>query len=259
MKIYLIIAVCIFFNTIYSQKNSLVKGYVSFDSIPLENVNVKNISTNDYTTTDGNGFFYLNSKAGDTLFFSYLGMKNVTKLMSDKDILKSNLSIIMEEHSTKLEEVVVNYSKINAVSLGIIQKKNKPLTVNERRLKTAGDFKPIQLLALLGGSLPLDPILNSINGRTKQLKKNIEIEKKEAVLNYLKMNYHGYINKDLKLTNEEDVNQFYYFLVDMKDVVESIHDKNDLKIKFFLCNALIEFKTLNEKTSEILEKKQNQQ
>lgn len=87
------------------------------------------------------------------------------------------------------------------------------------------------------------------------MKKNIEIEKKEAVLNYLKMNYHEYINKDLKLTKEEDVNQFYYFLVDMNDVVENIHDKNDLKIKFFLCNALIEFKSLNEKTFEILEKK----
>lgn len=103
--------------------------------------------------------------------------------------------------------------------------------------------------------MPLDPILNSINGRTKQLKKNIEIEKKEAVLNYLKMNYHGYINKDLKLTNEEDVNQFYYFLVDMKDVVESIHDKNDLKIKFFLCNAFIDFKKTNGETSRVIEKK----
>ncbi len=256
MKNVVVLFSFLIYNTIYCQDIRLIKGYVTFDDIPLESVNVKNISTNDYTVTDGKGIFYLNSKVGDTLFFTYLGMKNLKRIIITNDVLKSTLSINMEEYSTKLEEVVIaDYSKINAVSLGIIQKKIKPLTVNERRLKTAGDFKPIQLLGLLGGSMQLDPIFNALNGKTKQMKKNIEIEKKEAILNYLKMNYHEYIKNDLKMTNEEDLGRFYYFLVDRKDIVENIHDRNDLKIKFFLSYAVIEYKKLYDKTLELLEKK----
>jgi hypothetical protein len=40
----------------------------------------------------------------------------------------------------------------------------------QKELRTAGDFKPIMLLGLIS-SMPLDPLINKINGRTKRLKK----------------------------------------------------------------------------------------
>lgn len=247
MKNYLIVVACFFICTIYSQKNTFINGFVSFDSNPLEDVYIKNISTNDNTITDSLGQFRLNSKVGDTLFFSYLGMNNITKILSEYDFLNSNLSIEMFKHSFDLEEVVLHdNSKFSSLSMGIIPNDRKTLTLNERRLKASGDFKPIHLLSLLGGKLDFDPILNSINGRTKHFKKNIEIEKKVAILDFLKTNYNEYINKDLKITSEEDIGLFYCFLVDFEDIVEKINNNNDLKLKFLICKALVEFRKLNE-------------
>ena len=66
--------------------------------------------------------------------------------------------------------------------MGIIPYGQKKYTPAERKLKTAGDFKPIHLLGLLGGAFALDPIINKINGRTKKLKKEIKVEGKETYL-----------------------------------------------------------------------------
>ncbi|MFB9063617.1 hypothetical protein ACFFUQ_06240 [Flavobacterium branchiarum] len=232
----------LFFAKTHSQQVSKISGYVLFDSIPLEKVIVKNISRNNYTLTDNNGFFYINSNIGDTLTISYLGMKPVTKIIGNNETMSSYERIYMEENSIKLKEIIIdNNPKINAVSLGIIPNERKKLSPNERKLKTAGDFKPIHLLSILGGQLKIDPILNAINGRTKQLKKNIQVEKKEKMLNYLRLNYHNYIVENLKLSNEE-ISQFYYYVIELEGTEENINSNNDLKIKFFLSNALFEFK-----------------
>jgi hypothetical protein len=51
----------------------------------------------------------------------------------------------------QLDEVVIRrYNNINAVSLGIIPANQKSYTPAERKLRTAGDFKPIMLLGLIG-------------------------------------------------------------------------------------------------------------
>lgn len=245
MKNLIMLIINLSFYNCLSQEIRSVRGYVWHDSISLENAIVKSSSTGNYTTTDNKGFFHLNSKISDTLSVSYLGMKDVTLIIDANTVLKSYLNIFMEESSIKLKEVIIdNYPNINAVSLGIIPKNIKKLTPNERKLKTAGDFKPTHLLSILGGQLKIDPILNSLNGRTKELKKNIAVEKKENILNYLYSNYYDYLVEDLKLSNKEEVSQFFYYLVEMDDTERNINTKNDLKIKFFLSNALFEFKKI---------------
>lgn len=243
MKKLKLLLILLFFVKTYSQKVSTISGYVLFNNIPLEKVIVKNISRNDYTLTDNNGIFHVNSKIGDTLTISYLGMKPVTKIIGNNEIMSSYERFYMEENPIKLKEIIIdNNPKINAISLGIIPNERKKLSPNERKLKTAGDFKPVHLLSILGGQLKIDPILNAINGRTKQLKKNIQVEKKEKMLNFLRLNYHNYIIENLKLSNEEEISQFYYYLIELESTEENINSNNDLKIKFFLSNALFEFK-----------------
>lgn len=88
----------------------------------------------------------------------------------------------MTTKELELQEVVVNENTaITAENLGIIPKGQKKYTQAERQLATAGDFKPIMLLGLLGGSMQLDPLINKINGRTKRLKANVEIEKEKKI------------------------------------------------------------------------------
>ena len=92
----------------------------------------------------------------------------------------------MTAKSIDLKEVIINeHPEITAENIGVIPYGQKKYTPAERKLYTAGDFKPIHLLGLLGGTLAVDPIINKINGKSKKLKKEIEVEKKESYLKQL--------------------------------------------------------------------------
>lgn len=108
----------------------------------------------------------------------------------DKFDASDFISIKMTSKATVLNEVVVtNHNVIDEVSLGIVSKDQIKYTQAERRLQTTGDFKPIMLLGLLAGSMPLDPLINKINGRTKRVKKQIVAEKKGSNIEKLSSYY----------------------------------------------------------------------
>ncbi len=70
---------------------------------PLQGVNVIIKNTSKGTTTDFDGFFELKTVVGDTIVFSYIGMK-------DKEIisLSAPVSVRLEGKSNELDEVVVS-------------------------------------------------------------------------------------------------------------------------------------------------------
>ncbi len=224
----------------YSQDETLASGIVSFDNEPLTGVIIRNYDSNQNAATDAKGIFKIRAKVGDALYFYYVGMKDVS-IMVTKSILESNSAQIkMQEYSTKIEEVVVDKDKMDAVSMGILQQKAKSYTTNERRLKTAGDFKPIHLLGILGGGLAIDPILNAINGKTKMLKNGIKYEKNSAVVEYLKTNFYDYIKNNLKIESDEEIMKFCYYIAEVQPSAEITKNK-DIQTKFYLSNAIIDY------------------
>ena len=77
----------------------------------------------------------------------------------------------MTSKITQLDEVKVQKSNIDAVSLGILTKPGKVYTPAERRLKTAtGLYASANAGTMMGGSVGLDPLINWISGRTALLK-----------------------------------------------------------------------------------------
>lgn len=140
-----------------------------------------------------------------------------------------------------LDEVNLFPSKYNAVSLGIIKKEIKPLSVNERRLYTAGDFKPIHLLSILGGSLAVDPIINKISGRTKRLKHYITIEKNIKHFDYISYHYHDYMVNNLDI-DETQLGQFVDFVVADERVAKMLENKNYDELPFIIGDLWVEFR-----------------
>ncbi len=210
----------------------------SQDSL-LSNVHVKNVSSGKFSVSQANGEFYLNLKTGDTLVLSHVGMKDLIRFIKPEDLEVDEVVFLMVENPMELEEVIVNEtSEINAVSLGIIPKKIKKLSINEKRLKTAGDFKPIHLLGILGGSLALDPILNAINGRTKKLKRNIEIEKDQKNIVFIETHYKPYMEKTMELTQQE-IALLINFMLERKELRPLLEVKNDAQMKLFLHDSWI--------------------
>lgn len=218
-------------------------GLVKVNDSPLENVHIKNISNGKFSVSNASGEFFLNLKAGDTLLLSHVGMNDLINFVKENDLSQSPLIFNMTESSNELREVVVDEtSEINAVSLGIIPKKIKKLSVNERRLRQAGDFKPRHLLGIIGGGVSIDAILNAINGRTKKLKRNITFEQKEKHIAYLKVNYVSYMKKSMQLT-EQEIRFLINHVIEDQQLNAVIESKNSAQMEFYLEDQWIKLKS----------------
>ncbi|MGB7785290.1 MAG: hypothetical protein WBL27_04235 [Salinimicrobium sp.] len=220
-----------------AQERTPVSGTVTTEEFPLENVLIKNISSEKFTVSDVSGRFLLKMAANDTIVLSHVGMQDLIKFISQEDLQQQPLLLKMLQEPEELREVEINgHPEINAVALGIIPKEIKTLTMNERRLKTAGDFKAKSLLGLLFGSFPLDPVINAINGRTKRLKRNIGIEKQQRNIAFLEMNAMNYMKDEMQLTDAQAQQLIDYIITDerLQDVLDL---ENEARLQFFLQDA----------------------
>ena len=82
--------------------------------------------------------------------------------------------------------IVLVTKEKNGYEMGILDKKAKEFTPAERKLNTASNLYPsVYAGTMAGGSISLDPILNWISGRTKMLKNELKVERKEIALQKL--------------------------------------------------------------------------
>lgn len=234
MKYFFVIIFLLSIYGLKAQERNQVQGLVTKKDTVMSNVHVRNISTGKFSVSGASGEFYLNTKAGDTLVFSHVGMQDLIIFTREEDLKQDPVIFRMTESSTELKEVLVREtSEINAVSLGIIPKKIEKLSVNERRLRQAGDFKPRHLLGILGGGVSIDAILNAINGRTKKLKRNISYEIKEKHITYLELNFAGYMQKEMALS-EHEMRLLINYAIEDEQLQQLISLGNEARLQFFL-------------------------
>lgn len=94
------IATLLFLKVSFSQE---IKGNIYFDGKPLPNVNIKINETKNGTSSDVNGKFKIEVNIGDTLNFSYVGMKIQKIGIKNYKPLK----IYMESSVNELQEIVL--------------------------------------------------------------------------------------------------------------------------------------------------------
>ena len=226
----------------FAQSESLLSGKVVMDGKGLNDATILHYSSKRVKLTDSLGRFTIQAAAGDSLKISHSSTKDSIIVLSEETIVSKNILISMKDQVNTLDEAVVNYyPHLNAISLGIVQKKADPLTTSERRLRTAGDFKAIHLLSLLGGVLQTDPIINKINGKTNRLKTYIELEKKMESMSILKENYQHFMKEELLLSEEEIETLIWYFIED-KNYNYILEEGKESKIKFYLRDCWNELK-----------------
>lgn len=213
----------------------LLHGKIVVESGNVGGVTVINLVNEKTAISDGNGEFFILAKAEDLLVFSSVNLEYCRRIIEEEDLKTEVLTIKMTAKIIELKEVIVNkHPEINAVSLGISPKGIIHRTQMEKKLYTAGDFKPIHLLGLLGGSLQVDPILNAINGRTAMLKKSIEVEKKERLLAYIGALFDDeYYIKSLKIPANY-IKGFQYYCIEKEDFATSLRSKNKAMIKLLI-------------------------
>lgn len=221
-------------------------GKITELDLPVEGVNILNNSTQINTISDAEGNFSIAVKEGEVLIFSSVNLNQLKRRITSDDILSSAfLFIKMAAKEVALKEVVVNENaNISAENLGIIPRGQKKYTQAERQLATAGDFKPVMLLGLLGGSMQLDPLINKINGRTKRLKANVEIEKKEK--NLVKLGYlfdENYFVQKLDIP-KDNVNEFKLYAIEDEGFCAVLNSKNKTSTEFLLGELAAKYKEI---------------
>lgn len=241
-----------------------VKGQILTND-DVEGIHILNNNSNTFTISNSKGEFSIPAKLNDTLVFSGVSYELKKVLVNNSVINSKYLTVYLEEKINALDEVVVGKiltgdlnldlansgveRSIDFYDLGIQGYKGKPKTQTERRLYTAGDFKPIHLLGLLAGSLEMDPIFNAISGRTKLLKNRVHLENQDKCIDKTKSDLSEILFSAHPL-EERYRNEFFYFCADDSQFDTLCIIKDDFKTLEFLKEKLVSFKLIRQTKSE---------
>jgi hypothetical protein len=244
--------VCVFFvllaNNLLAQVgiSPVLKGKVDAHAMDLEGIYVVNLRTEASVTTDAEGFFSIPAQIGDTLLFSAVQFKERRIVLIDENFALVDFTVKMELAMNQLQEVIIKrYNNINAVALGIIPAGQRSYTPAERKLRTATSLDPTASAGTMaGGSISADPLLNMFSGRSKMLKKEIEVEKKEIFMQLLE----NMFDKDhfvSKLRIPLDyVKGFEYFAVENESFTKILNSKNKTTTEFLLGELAVKYKEI---------------
>ena len=199
----------------YSQNTTLegtVKGEES-----LENIHVINLSQKLYTTTNEKGVFKIEVVKNDTIVFSSVQYKSLKHIVTEDNITNKTLDINFEVLVNELPEALIGFTltgdivkdilssdskrTIDFYDVGIPGYKGKLKTKSERILSEATSG---------GGLIPLNPILNGISGRTKLLKKRVELEENTKLMNAIRNRLSEVFFKENELKEELRADFFYF-------------------------------------------------
>jgi len=215
-----------------SRSEQLLHCKVVSDSASVEGINVINLVTEQTTVTDNNGEFRILAQLDDLLVLTAVNFEYKRKIIEEDDVKKSVIIIKMVPKITQLDEVIINeYPNITAESLGIIPKGQKTYTQAERKLHAAQ-------------SGPVDILANLISGRTKNLKKELAVSRKELLLQKMEFLYDDkYYIETLQIAPDY-IRAFQYFLVEEPEFVAALKAKNKTMTMFLASKFAVNFNAL---------------
>jgi hypothetical protein len=244
MKLFKGLFLILFFIQSQAQTTTLtlLKGKITSQIKELGGVNVANLRSESETAIDKNGSFSMFVKVGDTLQVS--GLQIITKktVISEEDLSKQLYVISVESNVIALDEVEIKtFPNVNAVSLGILQKPAKVYTPAERKLRTAEEFHWYSPLLIPLGGMSVDGLINAVSGRTLMLKKQLEIERKEALLKKIEYMFtENYFLDNLKIPKEY-LRGFWYYSIEEPKLVEALKAKSKITTEFIFSDLAVKY------------------
>ena len=239
MRSFLQIFLLLTFQFIVSQNDSIIKGKIIVETNDNDGITIVNISNKTNTISGNGGYFKIKAKVNDTIMFSAIHLVGKKHIITKKDFGKDLLFIKLDIYTRHIKEIMVtNADDITAESLGLVPKGQKKYTPAERRLKTAGDLNG---QFGLNTAFSIDPLLNAISGRTKQLKAELEVERKEFLQYKINSNFDSeYIINQLHIP-EEYVQGFVFYIVEDEELKNAAKAKNKTLISFRMSALAVDF------------------
>ncbi len=211
-------------------------------------VHIMNKTASKFTITDDEGRFEIPARLYDTISVSALQYKPKDYVVTDIIMQSGEMIVDLDDNINLLDQVVVGKiltgdlmsdiensdakREVNFYDLGIPGYTGRRKTISERRLYEAKTG---------GGILPLNPILNWISGRTKELKEQIHREEKNKAMEIVMETYSEMLFESEPL-DETKRREFFYFCADDPQFMALSNSKGDLRMLEFLREKLKVFK-----------------
>lgn len=203
-----------------------LRGRVSSPDRDVVGVVIQNLGTDRAVITDLEGQFSIGVRLGDTLVFSAVHFRKKFLPVTPSLYNSSFVEVPLEEFVNELDEVVVrpyNLSgdlstdlpglglapDVSAEALGLPNAHRKIPTQSQRMLQEAGSLKGLGLGLLT--SVPLNPLINAITGRTKMLKQRVALEADQARTQRVQGSYEESLFVSALKIPVEKIDDFMYF------------------------------------------------
>lgn len=230
----------------FSQKTEILGKVKS--ALDVENIHVINKTAQLFTTTNVYGEFRITVSQNDTLVFSSIQHKLLSIIVDQQIITDKTLVVTLEEQLNALDEVVVGKVLSGDIIADIGDVDGEPMTAKKAGipsyqgpLKTQSERKLTEATTG-GGIIPLNPIINGITGRTKQLKNQVKLEEKETLMYSIKARLSENLF-EMNALDQEYIMEYFYFVSEQDDFLLRCKNNSDIYILEYLNENLIAFKS----------------
>jgi len=174
MRRFLFLILSLFAAKTFAQNEKIIlSGIVKNDSVPIEDVQVINLSSRRGSLTNNKGEFRITARLHDTLAFSDIQYKYKQIRVTEEQFRNKFVAIKLEFNVNKLDEVVIFKNKELTNPLGLPNWGKKPLDKVEREInhysqESLGKIILQTLLLKPGG---IDDIWYVVSGERKKFRK----------------------------------------------------------------------------------------
>jgi hypothetical protein len=232
----------------FSQKTKPIYGTLIDSISPVLDANILNKNSKIGTNSNTKGEFKIYAQIGDTIVFSSIQHQTKEFIVSERSFVSFNFKINLKLKTYELDEfelkkhnllgvlaldvsqVKIGENEINAVTLGLPNAGIPKLKPIDRKIYTASTSN---------GLVPLDLILNTLNGTIKNLKNQKKIIEDNEDVEELYSEYKFNLGTDFKIGKEDEYRFLYFCRSDSTFKIE--RSKNKFEFINFMKKKAIEF------------------
>lgn len=221
-----IILLCISCNASAQQ---FFEGTIIKNSVENAPVNILNITQRRGAVDDPFGNFKIVASVNDSILFSSVQYKDTVLIVSEENLQK-RITIKLEEEVTEIDEVYLRNTNLTG---------NLALDVKNAGIDYYNNFgfpfpnpsnhyvTPVQRKLGYASSGAINLLINSLNGKIKQLKKHREVEKTDMLVKNVATLFDTEFFTETLDLNDDDIVNFIYFCSYDDDFAE-VAKKNTL-------------------------------
>ena len=234
------------------QQSRWINGKIRAVSEDIEFVTVQNLRSDLATVTDSRGNFRIQVVPGDTLVLSAVQFKTKRFVYDESLSGVTYIEIPMEAFVNELKGVTLQPYNLNgrlSTDLDSLGTEGPP-TASSLGLPNANIYIPTKNERILyeattgGGLIPLNPLLNALSGRTKELKNQVRLERKNRTLDLIIKRYEQLLFEDQLGIKKEDIRRFLYFCEADSLFISTLEKKDEILFYEFLKSKSLQFNSL---------------